>query len=153
MAVCRDRQSLLARCRLERRCQTTELLARSLEALRRSRTNLRLTSRQLNKVPSPPQRSAVASRGKKTKPMQPQLDPSEEVVLRRVALDAARGVSNASLRRLQDLHLIEEEGTSWRLTPLGRERLKAMPQPPMRSGRNATDEIERILAKFRRPRG
>jgi hypothetical protein len=82
-----------------------------------------------------------------------QLKPSEEeVVLRRVALAALRGVSATHLQHLQHLRLIEA-GTSWRLTPLGQQRLKAMPQWATLLPADAYEEIERLLAKFSKPSG
>jgi hypothetical protein len=84
---------------------------------------------------------------------QPQLAPSEEVVLRRVALAALRGVPTAHLQHLQHLRLIEVAGTSWRLTPLGQQRLKAMQQRAKLLTADAYEEIERILAKFGKPSG
>jgi hypothetical protein len=57
------------------------------------------------------------------------LSPSEEVTLRRTALDAVASQSPEHIRRLASLKLIEADGRTWRLTPLGRQRYDAMPQP------------------------
>ena len=50
------------------------------------------------------------------------LSPNEEVALRRVALGFSHGVVSDHIRRLKDLHLIEADKTSWRLTALGQQR-------------------------------
>jgi len=81
-----------------------------------------------------------------------QLKPEEQVALRRVALDAIGGVSAEALLLLQQSRLIEPHGTSWRLTPLGQLRLKALPRAAMHRLDDASDEIERILEKFTRQR-
>ena len=54
----------------------------------------------------------------------------------------------AHIERLRQLRLIEANGTSCRLTALGRQRLGTLPQPVKLVTGNALDEIERILAKF-----
>jgi hypothetical protein len=81
----------------------------------------------------------------------PLLEPKEEIALRHVALAAIQGVPASHLQTLQRLHLIESAGASWRLTPLGQQRLKAMPQRAKLLPADAYEEIERILAKFSSP--
>ena len=76
------------------------------------------------------------------------LGPTEEVALRRVALRSSHGLRPASIQRLQRLHLIEADKASWRLTALGQQRLKALPQPVKLVTGGAWDEIARILEKF-----
>jgi hypothetical protein len=76
-----------------------------------------------------------------------QLSPHEEVALRRIALASIDGLASAHIQRLRHLQLIEADGTSWRLTALGRKRLKDMPQPVQLATGDVSDEIERILAK------
>ena len=58
--------------------------------------------------------------------LRPQLSPDEEVALRRVALGFSHGVVSDHIRRLKDLHLIEADKTSWRLTALGQQRFKSL---------------------------
>ena len=82
-----------------------------------------------------------------------QLSPHEEVALRRVALGAVDGLAPEHVQRLQHLQLIEADGSAWRLTALGRQRLKALPQPVKLVTGGASDEIERILAKFATQKG
>jgi hypothetical protein len=74
------------------------------------------------------------------------LSPSEEVTLRRIALDAVVAHSPEHIRRLASLKLIEGNGRTWKLTPLGRQRYVAMPRPaPLAKGSVA--ELARILCK------
>ena len=56
------------------------------------------------------------------------LSPNEEVALRRVALGFSHGVVSDHIRRLKDLHLIEADKTSWRLTALGQQRFASLPR-------------------------
>jgi hypothetical protein len=76
------------------------------------------------------------------------LSPSEEVALRRVALGASDGVAPAHVQRLRDLHLIEADRRSWRLTALGQQRLKALSTSGRWPSGGASGEIEQILGKF-----
>ena len=55
--------------------------------------------------------------------LQPQLSPDEAVALRCVALGFSHGVASDHIRRVEDLHLIEADKTSWRLTALGNSGL------------------------------
>ena len=74
------------------------------------------------------------------------LSPNEEVTLRRIALDAVVAHSSDDIRRLVSLKLIEANGQTWKLTPLGRQRYQALPRPtPLAKGSVA--ELARILCK------
>jgi hypothetical protein len=77
-----------------------------------------------------------------------QLSQHEEVTLRRVAQAATAGLVPAHIQRLRQLRLIEGNGTSWRLTGLGRQRAGALPQPVKLLTGDAFGEIERILANY-----
>ena len=77
-----------------------------------------------------------------------QLSPHEEVALRRVAQADSASLAPRHIRRLWQLRLIEANGSSWRLTALGRQRLRALPQPVTLVTGDAFGEIERILAKY-----
>ena len=85
--------------------------------------------------------------------LQAQLGPDEEVALRRVALGFSRGVASDHIRRLKDLHLIEPNKTSWRLTARGQRRFKALARAA-RSASDATpDAIAVLLARIAKLRG
>ena len=58
-----------------------------------------------------------------------QLSPNEEVSLRRVAIGIAEptDLPARDIAHLTALSLIEEHGAGLRLTPLGRERYRALP--------------------------
>jgi len=79
-----------------------------------------------------------------------QLSPHEEVSLRRIAMgDESDRLPETHLRRLQTLNLIELQGGSWGLTPLGRKRHAALARPfLLRSDGQLSDEIDRILKKY-----
>jgi hypothetical protein len=76
------------------------------------------------------------------------LSPDEEVALRRVALGFSHGVASDHIRRLKDLHLIEADKTSWRLTALGRQRFKSLPRAAKLASDETPDAIAMMLAKF-----
>ena len=50
------------------------------------------------------------------------LSPHEETALRKIAAGDVDPVDPVHVRRLRDLDLIDEVGTSWHLTPLGARR-------------------------------
>jgi hypothetical protein len=77
-----------------------------------------------------------------------QLSQHEEITLRRVAQAATARLAPAHIQRLRQLRLIQANGTSWRLTELGRQRVGALPQPVKLLTGDAFSEIERILAKY-----
>jgi hypothetical protein len=76
-----------------------------------------------------------------------QLSPNEEVALRRVALGFSHGVASDHIRRLNDLHLIEEDKTSWRLTALGQQRFASLPRPAQLASDGTLDAIAAMLSK------
>lgn len=74
------------------------------------------------------------------------LSPSEEATLRRIALDAVVAHPAEHIRRLASLKLIEANGQTWKLTPLGRQRYDVLPRStPLAKGSVA--ELARILCK------
>ena len=77
-----------------------------------------------------------------------QLSPNEEVALRRVALGFSHGVASDHIRRLKDLHLIEADKTSWRLTALGQQRFNSLPRAAKLASHGTPDAIAMILARF-----
>jgi hypothetical protein len=50
------------------------------------------------------------------------LSPHEETALRKIAVDSDNLVDPAHARRLHQLELVEKDGSSWRLTAIGRRR-------------------------------
>ena len=76
------------------------------------------------------------------------LSPNEEIALRRVALGFGLGVASDHIRRLKDLHLIEADETSWRLTALGQQRYESLPRAAMLASDIKTDPIATMLSKF-----
>ena len=50
------------------------------------------------------------------------LSPHEETALRKIAVGSDNPVDPAHARRLHQLELIENDGSSWRLTATGRRR-------------------------------
>jgi hypothetical protein len=50
------------------------------------------------------------------------LSPHEETALRKIAASHVEPIDPAHARRLRDLGLVNEDGTSWHLTPLGARR-------------------------------
>jgi hypothetical protein len=80
--------------------------------------------------------------------LQPQLSPDEEVALRRVALGFSHGVASDHIRRLKDLHLIEADKTSWRLTALGQQRFNSLPRAAKLASDGAPDAIAMMLARL-----
>jgi hypothetical protein len=81
-----------------------------------------------------------------------QLSPNEEVALRRVALGFSHGVASAHIRRLKDLHLIEADKTSWRLTALGQQRYGDLPRAAKLASDGTPDAIATMLSKFTKRR-
>jgi hypothetical protein len=81
-----------------------------------------------------------------------QLSPNEEVALRRVALGFSHGVASDHIRRLKDLHLIEADKTSWRLTGLGQQRYKSLPRAAKLASDRTPDAIAMMLSKFTKQR-
>ena len=77
-----------------------------------------------------------------------QLGPTEEVALRRVALGFGHGVASGHIRRLKDLHLIEEDKTSWRLTALGQQRFDSLPRAAKSGSQGTPDAIAMMLARI-----
>ena len=73
------------------------------------------------------------------------LSANEEVALRRVALGFHQGVAPDHIRRLKDHRLIEADKTSWRLTPLGEQRFKALPRAAKLAGDGTPDAIAMML--------
>jgi hypothetical protein len=89
--------------------------------------------------------------GKQTYPadhLQAQLRPDEEVALRRVALGFSHGVASDHIRRLKDLHLIEPDKESWRLTALGQRRFKALPRAARWASDATPDAVAMMLARI-----
>jgi hypothetical protein len=82
-----------------------------------------------------------------------QLSPNEEVALRRVALGFSHGVASDHIRRLKDLHLIEADKTSWRLTTLGQQRFKSLPRAAKLASDGTPDAIAMTLARLAKLRG
>jgi hypothetical protein len=82
-----------------------------------------------------------------------QLSPNEEVALRRVALGFSHGVASGHIRRLKDLHLIEADKTSWRLTALGQQRFKSLARAAKLASDGTPDAIAMMLARFAKLRG
>ena len=81
-----------------------------------------------------------------------QLSPNEEVALRRVALGFSHGVASDHIRRLKDLHLIEADKTSWRLTALGQQRFTSLPRAAQLASDGTPDAIATMLSKFTKQR-
>jgi hypothetical protein len=81
-----------------------------------------------------------------------QLSPNEEVALRRVALGFSHGVASDHIRRLKDLHLIEEDKTSWRLTALGQQRFTSLPRAVQLASDGTPDAIATMLSRFTKQR-
>lgn len=50
------------------------------------------------------------------------LSPHEEAALRKIRFGNSGPLEPAHVRRLQQLQLIERDGETWRLTPIGRQR-------------------------------
>jgi hypothetical protein len=63
------------------------------------------------------------------------LSPHEETALRKIAAGSVDPIDPVHVRRLRDLGLVNEVGTSWHLTPLGARRHEQL----VRSGLAATD--------------
>jgi hypothetical protein len=80
--------------------------------------------------------------------LQAQLGPDEEVALRRVALGFSHGVASDHIRRLKDLHLIEPDKASWRLTALGQRRFKALPRAARLASHATPDAVAMMLARI-----
>ena len=80
--------------------------------------------------------------------LQSRLGPDEEVALRRVALGFSHGVASDHLRRLKDLHLIEADKTSWRLTALGQQRFESLPRAAKSGSHGTPDAIAMMLARI-----
>ena len=78
------------------------------------------------------------------------LSPHEEVTLRRIALATvpAEQLPNAHVRRLQQLNLIETDGTGYRLTPAGRERYNALPRATDWEPDGSVGAVERLLSEI-----
>ena len=85
--------------------------------------------------------------------LQAQLGPDEEVALRRVALGFSQGVAPDHIRRLKDLHLIELDKTSGRLTALGQRRFKALPRAARSASGATPDAVAMMLARIAELRG
>ena len=85
--------------------------------------------------------------------LQSQLSPDEEVALRRVALGFSHGVASDHIRRLEDLHLINANKTSWRLSALGQQRFKSLPRAAKLPRDGTPDAIATMLAIFAKLRG
>jgi hypothetical protein len=85
--------------------------------------------------------------------LQAQLSADEEVALRRVALGFSQGVAADHIRRLKDLHLIEADKTSWRLTALGQQRFRSLPRAAKLESGVTPDAIAMMLARFAMQRG
>jgi hypothetical protein len=81
-----------------------------------------------------------------------QLGPTEEVALRRVALGFGHGVASGHIRRLKDLHLIEEDKTSWRLTALGQQRYESLPRAANLASDGTPDAFATMLSKIGKQR-
>ena len=81
-----------------------------------------------------------------------QLSPNEEVALRRVALGFSHGVASDHIRRLNDLHLIEEDKTLWRLTAVGQQRYKSLPKAAKMASDGTSDAVATMLSKFTKQR-
>ena len=81
-----------------------------------------------------------------------QLSPNEEVALRRVALGFSHGVASDHIRRLKDLHLIEADQASWRLTALGQQRFKSLPRAAKLTSDGTPDAFATMLSKFTKHR-
>jgi hypothetical protein len=125
-----------ARCRHGGR--TCPILANSPEAIR---------PREQSKGPRLSFRG-IRKREERMSDLQSQLSPDEEVALRRVALGFSHGVASDHLRRLKDLHLIEADKTSWRLTALGQRRFKSLPRAAKLASHGTPDAIAMMLARF-----
>ena len=81
-----------------------------------------------------------------------QLSPNEEVALRRVALGFSHGVAPNHIRRLKDLHLIEADKTSWRLTALGQQRFTSLPRAAQLASDGTPDALATMLSKVAKQR-
>jgi hypothetical protein len=79
-----------------------------------------------------------------------QLSPNEEVALRRVALGFSHALAADHIRRLKDLHLIEEDKTSWRLTALGQQRYESLPRAANLASDGTPDAVATMLSKIAR---
>jgi hypothetical protein len=86
------------------------------------------------------------------KGMLAQLSPNEEVALRRVALGFSHAVAANHIRRLKDLHLIEEDRTSWRLTALGQQRYESLPRAASLASDGTPDAFATMLSKIAKQR-
>ena len=84
--------------------------------------------------------------------LRPQLSPDEEVALRRVALGFSHGVASDHIRRVEDLHLIEADKTSWRLTALGQQQFRSLPRAAKLARDGTPDAIAIMLARFAKQR-
>jgi hypothetical protein len=80
--------------------------------------------------------------------VQADLGAHEEVALRRVALGFSHGVAPDHIRRLKDLHLIEPDKTSWRLTARGQRRFKALPRAARLASEATPDAVAIMLARI-----
>ena len=80
--------------------------------------------------------------------LQQQLSPDEEVALRRVALGFSHGVASDHTRRLKDLHLIEADKSSWRLTALGQQRFNSLPRAAKLASDGTPDAVAMMLARL-----
>jgi hypothetical protein len=78
------------------------------------------------------------------------LSPHEEVTLRRVAIGIAKlaDLPARDVERLTALLLVEETGGGLRLTPLGRQRYRALPNSAGISESDAPDELVSKMAEF-----
>jgi hypothetical protein len=77
------------------------------------------------------------------------LTSQEETALRRVAAGGGGSLPAAGdLERLWQLRLIDRVGSAWVLTPLGRQRYRALAKPLLQTTRPLADEIDRILGKY-----
>jgi hypothetical protein len=90
----------------------------------------------------------IRKREERMSDLQSQLSPDEEVALRRVALGFSHGVASDHLRRLKDLHLIEADKTSWRLTALGQQRFDSLPRAAKSESHGTPDAIAMMLARI-----
>jgi len=73
------------------------------------------------------------------------LTTDEEIGLRRIG-QGSFGVAPALAHRLERLALVEAAGGGWRLTPLGQQRFRELPAPPLRL--KAPPVIDRILDRY-----
>lgn len=78
--------------------------------------------------------------------------PNEEVALRRVALGFSDGVASDHIRRLNDLHLIEEDKTLWHLTAVGQQRYESLPKAAKMASDGTPDAVATMLSKFTKQR-